>query len=121
MFDINSLYNPQNKRIWAVNCGEVDGKGGVKQKQKISQKVMVWLGRNNTIGHLGKRNSQPQSLYQKFLPVAHIYNNQVFGDNWMFQQDSATPHINHLSQKWCTDNFLVVINQKQLAAKLSGP
>ena len=25
---------------WPINCGEVNGKGGVKQKQKF----MVWLG-----------------------------------------------------------------------------
>ena len=43
MFDINGLYNSQNERICAVNCGEANGKGGVKQKQKFPQKVMVWL------------------------------------------------------------------------------
>ena len=43
--DFNGLYNAQNKRIRAVNCGEADGKGGVEnKKQKFPQKVMVWLG-----------------------------------------------------------------------------
>ena len=68
MLAINSLYNPQNGRIWAINRGETDGKGGVKQKQKFPQKVMVWLGvssEDNAIGNLGERNDQPQSLYRK--------------------------------------------------------
>lgn len=44
MFDIDGIYNAQNDRIWAVDREEADKKGGVKQKRKFPQKVMVWLG-----------------------------------------------------------------------------
>ncbi|CAF3966827.1 unnamed protein product [Rotaria sp. Silwood1] len=44
MFDLDGMYNSQNDIIWAVNRAEADDKGGIKQKQKFPQKVMVWLG-----------------------------------------------------------------------------
>ena len=43
-FSHDKMYNPQNERTWVINHGEANGKGGVKQKQKIQQKLMVWLG-----------------------------------------------------------------------------
>ena len=39
------------------------------------------------------------------LPVALKYGNEVFDDNWIFQQDGANPHQHHLTQEWCRDNF----------------
>ena len=44
MFDLDGMYNAQNDRIWAVNREEADKRGGVQQKRKFPQKVMVWLG-----------------------------------------------------------------------------
>ena len=43
-FDIDSVYNSQNDRVWAVDRADADKKGGIKPKQKFPQKVMVWLG-----------------------------------------------------------------------------
>ena len=36
------------------------------------------------------------------LLVALKYGNEVFGDNWIFQQDGANPHRHHLTQQWCS-------------------
>ncbi len=44
MLNLDGMYNAQNDRIWAVNRAEADDKGGIKEKQKFPQKVMVWLG-----------------------------------------------------------------------------
>lgn len=44
MFDIDGVYNSQNDRIWAASRDEADKKGGIHQKKKFPQKVMVWLG-----------------------------------------------------------------------------
>ena len=44
MFDLDGMYNAQNDRLWAVNREEADKRGGVQQKRKFAQKVMV-LGR----------------------------------------------------------------------------
>ena len=39
--DIDGVYNSQNDRAWAVNRADNGKIGGIKQKQKFSQKVMV--------------------------------------------------------------------------------
>jgi transposase len=44
MFDIDGVYNSQNDRIWAVDRVTANNNGGIKKKQKFSQKVMVWMG-----------------------------------------------------------------------------
>ena len=43
LFDIDGIYNSQNDRIWAVSRVEADKRGGVKQKRKFPEKVMIWL------------------------------------------------------------------------------
>ena len=49
---------------------------------------------------------------EKVLPVAFKYGNQVFGSDWIFQQDGARPHPHHLTQQWCRDNFPSFIDDK---------
>ena len=39
------------------------------------------------------------------LPVALKYGNDMFRDDWTFQQDGAKPHIHAKSQEWCANNF----------------
>ena len=41
MFDINSIYNSQNQRIWAASSAEANERGGIKLREKFPQKVMV--------------------------------------------------------------------------------
>ena len=43
-FDIDGVYNSQNDRVWAVDRADADEKGGIQQRRKFPQKVMVWLG-----------------------------------------------------------------------------
>ncbi|CAF2157480.1 unnamed protein product [Rotaria magnacalcarata] len=88
MFDIDGVYNSQNDRIWAV---------------------MVWLGvcsqgisplvifEEGTVDHA--------RYIEEVLPVALEYGTKIYGDDWIFQQDGAKPHIHHLTQQWCRDNF----------------
>jgi transposase len=115
IFDVNGLCNAQNERIWAINREEADMKGGAKKKQKFPQKVMVWLGVCSKgitpLVILDKGTVNHKVYLEKILPVALKYGNQVFGNNWTFQQDGATAHIHHLSQKWCIDNFPAVIEK----------
>ena len=42
---------------------------------------------------------------KEVLSLALKYENKVFGNDWTFQQDGATPHIHHLTQQWCQDHF----------------
>jgi hypothetical protein len=48
---------------------------------------------------------------QKVLPIALKYGNKTFGEHRTFQQDSAEPHVHHLTQKWCQDNFSSFIDK----------
>jgi hypothetical protein len=107
MFDLDSIYNCQNERIWAVSR-HADEKGGIKMKQKFPQKVMAWLGvcskgvtplviiEQGTVDHV--------EYIQKVLPVVLKYGNKTFGEHLTYQQDGAKPNVHH-PQKWCQDNF----------------
>jgi len=107
MFDLDGIYNSQNDRIWAVDRADADKKGGVKQKRKFPQKVMVWLGacskgvsplvifEDGTVNH--------ERYIREVLPVARDYGNAVFEGDWTFQQDGAKPHAHKETQKWCAD------------------
>ena len=44
VFDLDGVYNSQNDRVWAVSREEDDEKGGLHEKTKFPEKVMVWLG-----------------------------------------------------------------------------
>ena len=106
LFDIDGIYNSQNDRIWAVSRVEADKRGGVKQKRKFPEKVMVWLAvcskgvspivifDEGTIDHA--------RYIREVLPVALKYGNDILGTYWTFQQDGAMPHVH---QQWCKDNF----------------
>ena len=106
---LDGMYNSQNQRIWASSRDEADEKGGIKEKQKFPQKVMVWLGvcsKGVTPLVIFDLETVDHVVYiQKVLPVALKYGNKTFGKHWTFQQDGANPHIHHLTQKWCQDNF----------------
>jgi len=108
-FDIDGVYNSQNDRVWAVDRADANKKGGIQQRRKFPQKVMVWLGAcskgitplvildDGTVDH--------DCYIKKVLPVALKYGNKVFGDDWIFQQDGAKPHQHHLTQEWCQKKF----------------
>ena len=40
-FDLDGVYNSQNDRVWAASREEADEKGGLHEKTKFPQKVMV--------------------------------------------------------------------------------
>ena len=42
---------------------------------------------------------------REVLPVALKYGNDILGTYWTFRQDGAMPHVHHLTQQWCKDNF----------------
>ncbi|CAM2721683.1 unnamed protein product [Rotaria socialis] len=109
MFDIDGVYNSQNDRIWAANRSEADINGGIRQKRKFPQKVMVWLGvcskgvsplvifENGTVNH--------ERYIKEVLPIALKFGNDTFGNDWTFQQDGAKPHTHAKSQEWCAEHF----------------
>lgn len=109
MFDLDGMYNAQNDRVWAVDRVQADKNGGVKQKRKFPQKVMVWLGACSKgitpLVILDQGTVNHERYIRDVLPVALKYGNKIFGDDWTFQQDGATAHTHTLTQKWCRGNF----------------
>lgn len=108
-FDIDGVYNVQNDRIWAPSRKEADERGGIHQKRKFPQSVMVWLGacsKGITPLVIFEQGTVNHDRYIKeVLPVALKYANKVFGNDWTFQQDGASPHIHNLTQQWRRDHF----------------
>jgi transposase len=109
MFDIDGIYNSQNDRIWAIDRQDANRRGGVRQRRKFPQKLMVWLG-------VCSKGVSPLVIFEKgtvdharyikeVLPVALKYGNKVFGNDWTFQQDGAKPHTHENSQSWCEEHF----------------
>lgn len=115
LFDIDGVYNVQNDRVWAPSRVEANEKGGIHQKRKFPQKVMVWLGacsKGITPLVIFEQGTVDHDRYIKeVLPVALKYGNKLLGNDWTFQQDGARPHIHHLTQKWCRDHFPSFINK----------
>ena len=109
MFNLDGMYNAQNDRIWAVNREEADKRGGVQQKRKFPQKVMVWLGasskRLTPLIILDEETMDHRRYIDEILPVALKYGNEDFGNNWTFEQDGAKPHTHASTQEWCRMNF----------------
>ena len=89
--------------------GKSCSKGGIRGKRKFAQKVMVWLRvcckgvsplvifESDTLDH--------DRYIKKVLPVDVKYDNDMFVDDWTFQQDGAKAHIHEKSQEQCAKNF----------------
>ena len=115
MFDIDGVYNFQNERIWAPSRADADAKGGIKQIQKFPEKVMVWLGacskgaspliifEEGAVGH--------ERYIQEVLPVVLKFGNDMFGDNWTFQQDGRRLHIHQKTEDWCRTHLPCFIDK----------
>ncbi|CAF2069871.1 unnamed protein product [Rotaria magnacalcarata] len=70
---------------------------------------MVWLGvcskgvsplvifENGTVDH--------DRYIKEVLPIALKFGNDMFGNDWTFQQDGARPHTHAKSQEWCAKHF----------------
>ena len=112
MFDIDGVYNSQNQRIWAPSRADADAKGGIKQIQKFPKKVIgacskgvspVVIFEEETVDH--------ERCMQEVLPVVLKFGNDIFGDNWTFQQDGGRPHIHQKTEDWCRTHLPCFIDK----------
>ena len=120
IFDINGVYNSQNDRIWASCRADADARGGIKRKRKFPTKVMVWLGACSAgltpLVILDKTSVNHQVFIKEVLPVALKFGNKMLGDNWIYQQDGATPHTPQLTQAWCARHLPSFISKDRWPA-----
>ena len=47
------------------------------------------------------------------LPIVLKCDDKMLTSNWTYQEDSATLHIHHLTQEWCTTHFPDFISKKR--------
>ncbi|CAF3746453.1 unnamed protein product [Rotaria socialis] len=70
---------------------------------------MVWLAvcskRVSPIVIFDEGTIDHDRYIREVLSVALKCGNDILGTDWTFQQDSAKPHIHHLTQQRCNDNF----------------
>ena len=123
MFDLDGMYNVQNDRIWAVNREEADKRGGVQQKRKFPQKVMVWLGACSKILTpliiLDEGTMDHRRYIDEILPVALKYGNEGFGDNWTFDRGWCQAIYACLNSRMVPDECSIFHRQRSLASKLT--
>ena len=66
-------------------------KGGIKEVQKFPKKVMVWFGVcSNGVSPLvifEEGTVDHERYIHEVLPVTLKFGNDMFGNNWTFQQD----------------------------------
>jgi hypothetical protein len=118
MFAIDGIYNSQNDRIWTANRQHANRKGGIRQRRKFPQKLIVWLG-------VCSKGITPLLMFEKgtvnhahsikeVLLVAVKHGNKMFGNDWTFQQDGAKPHTHVKSQAWCEEHLPSFIRKDRL-------
>ena len=87
------------------------------------EKVMVRLGvcfNGVTSLLILDEGAVDRSCYIKNIHlIALKYGNKIFGDKWIFQQDNANSHRNHLTEEWSCNNYLSLIDKDRWPP--SGP
>ena len=70
---------------------------------------MVWLGVCSAgltkLVILDKGTVNHERYIVEVLPIALKCGNEMMDNDWMFQQDGASPHRHKETQQWCKDNF----------------
>ena len=123
IFYVDGMANAQHDRIWAVNREEADKRGGVRQKRKFPQKVMVWLGACSKgltpLIILGEGTVDHRRYIDEILLVALKYGNEGFGDNWTFDRGCCQATYACLNSRMVPDEFSIFHRQRSLAPKLT--
>ena len=74
---------------------------------------MVWLGvcskGLSPLVIFENRKVDHNRYINDVLPVALKYENNIFRNDWIFQQDGAKPHFHEKTQEWCANNFPLFI------------
>ena len=106
--------------MWAPGREETGRKGAFHQKTKHGGKVMVWLGacaKGLTKAVIFEKETMNAEVYtSEVLPIVLECGDKMLGSNWTYQDDSATPHIHHLTQEWCAKHFPDFIFKKRWLA-----
>jgi hypothetical protein len=77
---------------------------------------MVWLGAcSKGVSPLvifEKGTVDHDRYIKEVLPVALKFGDDMFGNDWTYQQDGAKPHTHAKSQEWCVQHVLSFIDKE---------
>lgn len=117
-FELGGIFNRQNDRVYAPLRQEADEHGGIRPTPKFPKRLMVWLGASKnglTVPLIFKPGETltHQNYIEVVLPHAKTEGLRLIGDDFIYQQDKATPHTHKDSLSWIKNNFPRFIDQNR--------
>ena len=110
IFTRNGYFNPQNDIIWAKDRESANQHGGLLEKEKYPESVMIAMG--ITWNGLTKPYFFDKGLRlttKKYIDVLEFYKcegDRLFNStDWGFVQDGASAHTSNESLEWCQNRF----------------
>ncbi|CAF4104980.1 unnamed protein product [Rotaria sordida] len=107
---LEGVFNRQNERIYAASRLEADEQKGIYQQPKYPRRLMVWLGTSKNgltspIIFKPDETLSHKNYIEAILQHAQAEGERLLGDNFIFQQDHATPHTHRETLAWCEENL----------------
>ena len=103
MFNEDGQINYKNEIIYAESREEANKIGGLREEHKYPMSVMVWCGITwngaTKVVVLPPKTSFNEHFYsQKVIPIIKSDGLRLIGNDFMFQQDGARPHMSKMSE-----------------------
>ncbi|CAF4646770.1 unnamed protein product [Rotaria magnacalcarata] len=115
-FGMDGIYNRQNERVYASSRQEADAHGRIHRLSKFPKLIMVWLGAckeglTTPIIFKPGETLTHKSYIDIVLPHALAESQRLLGEDFIYQQDNATPHTHKDSLTWIRNNFSRFIDE----------
>ncbi|CAF4275549.1 unnamed protein product, partial [Rotaria magnacalcarata] len=90
-------YNHQNDCVYASSRQEADAHGGIHRLSKFPKRIMVWLGAckeglTTPIIFKPGETLTHKNYIDIVLPHVLTEGQRLLGEDFIYQQDNATPH-----------------------------
>ena len=109
-FELGDIFNHQNDRVYPLSRHDADENKGTKPTAKFPKKLMVWLAASKNglslpiIFEPGETLTH-ENYIEIVLPHALAEGQRLLGDDFIYQQDNATPHKHKDSIAWIKKSF----------------
>ncbi|CAF4497109.1 unnamed protein product [Rotaria socialis] len=111
------IFNRQNDRVYASSRHDADEHKGTNRRPSFQKKLLVWLATSKNglslpiIFEPGETLTH-ENYIEIVLPHARAEGQRLLGDDFIYQQDNATPHKHKDSIAWIKKNFPRFIDVK---------
>ncbi|CAF4492964.1 unnamed protein product, partial [Rotaria sp. Silwood2] len=117
-FGLNGIFNRQNDRVYTPSRQEADEHGGIRQISKFTKRIMVWLGAcknglTTPIIFAPGETLTHSNYVEVVLPHGLAEDRRLLGDDFIYQQDNATPHTHKNSLAWIKNKFTRFIDENK--------